>query len=345
MQGLAGWGYPGNCGKLTPGTYYERRGHTGDWGHVIPLTESGKGVTLEPVDLWSQVQCLGCDITQETVDMWPQVQDFGWVTLETVDMWLQGECLQGSHLGESVCVTPGTGSGSWGNPGDCAHVTPGTASGEGCHSGHHERVTPGAGSEIWGHPGNRGQVNWGTKFGEVGSYWRLWMCNPNFRVWEGCHPGIYGCVISGRRGESYWRLWPRDPRCSTWDMGSHWRLWTGETRCVNTEGLHPGERGCVNLLQGLWRVSLWRMWKSDRRAPLELQWGIWVSSRVAAGNSGFLLSCSPLVVAGTQCSSPIAVWNSGVVGNLGSSWVGGLLRVLLHLWWGILSNFLGAIHL
>ena len=73
-------------------------------------------------------------------------------------------------------------------------------------------------------------------------------------------------------------------------------------------------------------MSLWRMWKSDRRAPLELQWGIWVSSRVAAGNSGFLLSCSPLVVAGTQCSSAIAVWNSGFHlrcgGELGllSSW-------------------------
>ena len=70
------------------------------------------------------------------------------------------------------------------------------------------------------------------------------------------------------------------------------------------------------------------MWKSDHRAPLELQWGIWGSSRVAVGNSGFLLSCSPLVVVGTQCSSPIAVWNSGF-----HSRCGGELGFLLN--WGV----------
>lgn len=97
------------------------------------------------------------------------------------------------------------------------------------------------------------------------------------------------------------------------------------------------------------------MWKSDPRVPLELQQGIWGFSQVAVGNSGFLLSCirglkTPLelrwelsVPLQLQCGTQGST--RGMAGNVGSSRVGGLLRVLLDLWWGLLSSFLGAIHL
>ena len=61
-------------------------------------------------------------------------------------------------------------------------------------------------------------------------------------------------------------------------------------------------------------MSLWRMWKSDPRVPLELQWGTWGSSRVVSEDSKLLSTCSGSSVFLSNCSVE--------------------LRVPLEAWWG-----------
>ena len=59
---------------------------------------------------------------------------------------------------------------------DCAHVTPGTVSVEGCHSGHCGNVSPGPGSR-GDHPGYCGHMTPGAGFIRWG------------------HPGVFGHAI------------------------------------------------------------------------------------------------------------------------------------------------------
>ena len=66
-----------------------------DYGHLIPSVGSGRGASVETVDILPLVQGLGGG--------------------------------QNEHCGR---VTPGIGTWRQGHPGDCGHVTPGTASGK-----------------------------------------------------------------------------------------------------------------------------------------------------------------------------------------------------------------------
>ena len=105
LQGLGG-GNPGDCGNLTSDWGTGRCCHPRDWGHVTPGSESGRGVTLETVDMrpwvqdlaggvtleavdvWTHKQGLECGVTMETVDMWSQLQGVGsGFTMKTVDVW------------------------------------------------------------------------------------------------------------------------------------------------------------------------------------------------------------------------------------------------------------------
>ena len=47
------------------------------------------------------------------------------------------------------------------------------------------------------HSGDCGGVTTGKSTGEVQSPWRLWWCDPRYRVWEVCHPRGPGGVTSG----------------------------------------------------------------------------------------------------------------------------------------------------
>ena len=86
--------YTGHCGQVTTGTGYEMWGQQ-ETEHVIPVTGSGKGVSLETVDLWLQVQCLGSDITQETCDPRYRLLRVGklWI------VWSRDSTIISLHLG------------------------------------------------------------------------------------------------------------------------------------------------------------------------------------------------------------------------------------------------------
>ena len=80
-----------------------------------------KGVTLESVDVWPQVQGLGRSVTLQIVDMWPQGNGQEEVTLETVKLWVQLQGLGRGHPRDCGCVTPGTVPGR-DQPGGCSYV-------------------------------------------------------------------------------------------------------------------------------------------------------------------------------------------------------------------------------
>ena len=155
----------------------------------------------------------------------------------------------GGHPEGCECVTPHTWSARCGLPGDSGHVTPGKGSWRWGHPGecghvHRCRVWEGftlvtvdvrigTGSGSFGHPRDsgcdtpvQGQGGWVSlenvdvsitpdrMWGGL-SPWRLWTCNPTYRIWEHGHskdcgnltsgvvsvrqgyPGDCGCVIPG----------------------------------------------------------------------------------------------------------------------------------------------------
>ena len=210
LQGLGG-GNPGDCGNLTSGGGTVRCCHPRDWGRVTPGSESGRGVTLETVDMRPWVQDLVGGVTLETVDMWSQLQGLGSrFTMKTVDVW------------------PRFWSGGCSCPGNCGHVTQVSGSG---------RVSPwkvwmcDPRLRVWG-----GVSPWRMWICDPrgivgrGPPWRLWNCEPSCRAWEGVtletvdvwlqvvsgrdHPGDCSYVtLSIVFGRSPYRLWTCDPRC------------------------------------------------------------------------------------------------------------------------------------
>ena len=167
---------------------------------------------------------------------------------------------------------------------DCAHVTPGTVSVEGCHSGHWKCVprsrverdhpgycghmTPGAGFIRWGHPGvfghaipDAGSVRWDIP----GDCVYLFSPDTDSGMWghpgdcacemqsavsgEETDPGKCGhvsqCIWSGRGPP--WILWTCDLRCRVWKVGSLLVSLTG----------YPGASSGLE--------SSWRLWTCDLR--------------------------------------------------------------------------------
>ena len=78
---------------------------------------------------------------------------------------------------------------------------------------------------------------------EVGSLWKLWICDARFRVLEDIHPAECGhvipCIWSGKESpwipqefdpryrvkkRLLWKLFMCDPTCSFWEVESHFRL-------------------------------------------------------------------------------------------------------------------------
>ena len=68
---------------------------------------------------------------------------------------------------ETMYVTPGTGSGRWGHPGDCKRGTPGTRCWRWGHTVDCRHVTSGTESARWGHPRDCGRVTKSKGFGEA----------------------------------------------------------------------------------------------------------------------------------------------------------------------------------
>lgn len=88
---------------------------------------------------------------------------------------------------------------SVGHPGDCGHVIPVAGCRERVHHEDGGCATPGSGLE--------GAVT--LKTGHVASVsgsgrvlpWKVWTCDPSFRVGEECHPGDCG-YVTPRTGTS-----------------------------------------------------------------------------------------------------------------------------------------------
>ena len=140
------------------------------------------GVTSETVDMWPQVQDLGC-VTLELMEGWPQWQELGrGLTLELEDTWAQVQGLGGVSPHRLWIWDPRHRVWGW-SPGRCRHVNPGAGLGGG-HSGDCGLVSPGAQCGKWGHPGDCGCEAPGTGSG-VGSYsgiysiaWANWIFKP-----------------------------------------------------------------------------------------------------------------------------------------------------------------------
>ena len=73
----------------------------------------------------------------------------------------------------------------------------------------------GSKSESGGHPGDCVHVTRGKSSGEVGSPWRMWMCDPRCRVWQRQLPWKLEMwpQVQGLGEVSPMRLWTFDPRC------------------------------------------------------------------------------------------------------------------------------------
>ena len=78
-------------------------------------------------------------------------------------------------------------------------------------------MTPGTGFGVWNHRGDCGVLKPGMGFGRW-AHTGDGTCDPVFIVLEGFHPGYGGHVTSGTRsvGVSPWRLWPCDPKYRVW---------------------------------------------------------------------------------------------------------------------------------